>query len=147
MFARRLINAIAKTNVIRCAAVSPVAAQSVATRSLRTAAALRSATAASQSIEQRKAAMEAEHGVPVRESYDGTLWADYRPEYLRNLKVDVASDGTATATLTNSQGATEVVVLPDLEPTIEWVLSTPIELHLFEESPIVKMYEEEGEEW
>ena len=37
----------------------------------------------------------------------------------------------------------ETVVFPDLEPTLEWLCSTPVDVHLFEESPIVKMYEDE----
>lgn len=35
----------------------------------------------------------------------------------------------------------EDVIFPDLEPTLEWVLTTPVELHLFEEAPILKCYQ------
>jgi len=41
----------------------------------------------------------------------------------------------------------EDVIFPDLEPTLEWVLTSPVELHLFEEAPIVKCYEEEADEY
>jgi hypothetical protein len=41
----------------------------------------------------------------------------------------------------------EDVIFPDLEPTLEWVLTSPVELHLFEETPIVKCYEEEAGEY
>lgn len=40
----------------------------------------------------------------------------------------------------------EEVIFPDLETTLEWTLSTPVDAHLFEEAPIIKMYEEESED-
>jgi hypothetical protein len=40
----------------------------------------------------------------------------------------------------------EPVIFPEQEPTIEWVLSTPVDLHLFDEVPIVKECPEPGEE-
>jgi hypothetical protein len=38
----------------------------------------------------------------------------------------------------------EEVIFPELETTLDFVLSTPVDVHLFEESPIVKMHEVSG---
>lgn len=40
----------------------------------------------------------------------------------------------------------EEVIFPELSATIEWVLSTPVDLHLFEEPPVIKEEPEADED-
>ena len=40
----------------------------------------------------------------------------------------------------------EEVIFPEQAATIEWVLSTPVELHLFEETPVIKEEPEKDDE-
>jgi len=80
--------------------------------------------------------------LPMRVDENGVSWADYRPENLRNLTPVRNEDGDLVGRFEG-----EDVIFPDLEPTLEWVLTSPVELHLFEEAPIVKCYEEEADEY
>ena len=57
---------------------------------------------------------------------------------LRNITAERNEDGDLVGRFDG-----EDVIFPDLEPTLEWVLSTPVDMHLFEEAPIIKSYEEE----
>lgn len=63
------------------------------------------------------------------------LWSS-----LRNIQATRNDDGDLVGMFEG-----EMVIFPDLEPTLEWVLSTPVDLHLFEEAPIIKMYNEESQ--
>lgn len=78
--------------------------------------------------------------LPTRKDEYGNRWADYRPEVLRNLTATRNAEGDMVGQF---QG--EEVIFPDLDSTLEWTLSSPVDLHLFEEAPIIKMYEEESE--
>lgn len=40
----------------------------------------------------------------------------------------------------------EEVIFPEQAATIEWVLSTPVDLHLFEETPVIKEEPEADDE-
>jgi len=59
-------------------------------------------------------------------------WADFRTNV-----VTVEATRNEEGDLEGEIGG-EKVIFPEQEPTLEWVLSTPVDLHLFEESPIVK---------
>lgn len=76
--------------------------------------------------------------LPMRTDENGVQWADFRPENLRNAAPVRNEDGDLVGRFDG-----EDVIFPDLEPTLEWVLTTPVELHLFEEAPILKCYQEE----
>ncbi len=65
------------------------------------------------------------------------VWADFRPDVCE-IEASRNADGVLVGEV---QG--EKVVFPELEPTLEWVLTTPVELHLFEELPYVKLSPEE----
>lgn len=67
-----------------------------------------------------------------------STWVDMRPGELVAVEVERNDEGDLVGTW---QG--EEVVFPDLENTLEWVLSTPVEAHLFEEVPIIKECPEE----
>jgi len=66
-------------------------------------------------------------------------WADYRPN-LVEVEVIRNADGEL-----EGQWDNETVVFPELEATLEWVLSTPLDEHLFEEVPIVKECPDESD--
>ena len=64
---------------------------------------------------------------------------DYRPnlvevEVIRNAEGDMVGMWEG-----------EEVIFPDLDTSLEWVLSTPVETHLFEEAPIIKECPEDTE--
>jgi hypothetical protein len=59
-------------------------------------------------------------------------WADFRPN-LVEVEVRRNSEGDLVG-----KWEGEECIFPEQEPTLEWVLSTPVDLHLFEEVPIVK---------
>jgi len=70
---------------------------------------------------------------------DSAIWKDYRPEFLQRAMGEVnASTGVIEGEMYG-----EHVVFPELSPTLEWACTTPVDLHLFVESPIIKMYENE----
>lgn len=77
-------------------------------------------------------------GVPRRVDEHGIGWVDYRPDNIRSMSAVRNEDGDLVGRFEG-----EDVIFPDLEPTLEWVLSTPVDMHLFEEAPILKCYEEE----
>jgi len=79
---------------------------------------------------------------PTRVDLWGVRWHDPRPERIRHVQAQPNEHGDLVG-----QYEGEEVVFPDMEATLEWVLSTPVDLHLFEEQPIVKVYEDEGESW
>lgn len=66
-----------------------------------------------------------------------TEWADFRDEV-----VEVQATRNAEGDLVGTfQG--EQVIFPDMENTLEWVLTTPVDLHLFDEVPFFKVAPED----
>ena len=59
-------------------------------------------------------------------------WVDYRPN-LVEVKVRRNAEGDMVG-----QWGGEEVIFPDLDTSLDWVLSTPVDVHLFEEVPIIK---------
>ena len=59
-------------------------------------------------------------------------WVDYRPD-LVEVQVTRNEEGDLVG-----QWGGEDVIFPDLDTSLEWVLSTPVDVHLFEEVPIIK---------
>ena len=60
-------------------------------------------------------------------------WVDYRPN-LVEVQVTRNADGDMVG-----QWGDEEVIFPDLDTSLDWVLSTPVDVHLFEEVPIIKV--------
>ena len=69
--------------------------------------------------------------LPDSEPYKAN-WVDFRPN-LVEVKVIRNEEGDLIG-----QWEGEEVIFPDLETSLEWVLSTPVDTHLFEEVPIIK---------
>lgn len=62
------------------------------------------------------------------------------------LPVYYRDDGIAAVEVQGENGPEEIII-PDAEETIEWILSSPVDLHLFTETPIIKSCPEvEGED-
>ena len=69
--------------------------------------------------------------LPDSEPYQAN-WVDFRPNLVevtvtRNEEGDLVGEWEG-----------EEVIFPDLETSLEWVLTTPVDTHLFEEVPIIK---------
>ena len=64
-------------------------------------------------------------------------WVDYRPN-LVEVHVKRNEEGDMVG-----QWGGEEVIFPDLDTSLEWVLSSPVDVHLFEEVPIIKECPEE----
>ena len=69
--------------------------------------------------------------LPDSEPYQAN-WVDFRPN-LVEVTVTRNEEGDLIG-----QWEGEEVIFPDLETSLEWVLSTPVDTHLFEEVPIIK---------
>ena len=59
-------------------------------------------------------------------------WVDFRTDL-----VEVQVTRNEEGDLEGKWGG-EDVIFPDLDTSLEWVLSTPLDVHLFEEQPIIK---------
>jgi hypothetical protein len=64
---------------------------------------------------------------------------DYRPN-LVEVEVIRNADGDMVGMWEG-----EEVIFPDLDTSLEWVLTTPVDTHLFEEAPIIKECPEDTE--
>ena len=61
---------------------------------------------------------------------------------IRNISAERNEDGDLVGRFEG-----EDVIFPDLEVSLEWVLTSPVDVHLFEEAPIIKAYEEEQQDY
>lgn len=73
----------------------------------------------------------------------GFRWSDTRPQFLRDLESKLVEDENGE--LVGEVEGVQVVV-PIADDTLEWILSTPVDTHLFEEQPIIKLLPSESEE-
>jgi len=73
-------------------------------------------------------------GVPLPDRPSPPIkWADFRSNV---CEVEVTRDLSDGCLYGEWEG--ERVIFPDMETSLDWVLSTPVETHLFEEQPIIK---------
>ena len=77
--------------------------------------------------------------LPDSEPYQAN-WVDFRPN-LVEVTVTRNEDGDLIG-----EWEGEEVIFPDLETSLEWVISTPVDTHLFEEVPIIKECPDDNEQ-